>query len=309
MGKVWVVGLLLLSSALAQSFELRYELEFSSGLTISQAFTTNANWSLAGHLEGRYTLADTALNWVLNPSLRLAHQAQADLGLSELSWSLRQDPWLWSIGLERLALETARLSLPFSLETTTPLGQRIGLWSLRTQWSAESTRWRLGLLFKDDKPLALLSSRQAFSTFELEGHALYRHNQVLLGVGGSGTYFGLVVYGEVWALAYPPEWRYAVGLSGNLEGGLWTLEGGYTSPLPQTPPRRLLAGSVAWSAGQDSAWNLLGGLFWDADALHAQLAASHTLNLSDAELISSVAGQFGSAATLWVVGVKVRVFW
>lgn len=309
MGKAWLVGLLLLSSALAQSFELRYKLEFASGLALSQAFPANANWSLAGHLNGRYTLENTTLNLVLNPSLGLTHQAQADWGLSELSGSLRQDPWLWSVGLERLALETARLSLPFSLEATTPLGERSGLWGLRTQWSAEATRWRLGLLFKDGEPLALLSLRQAFTTFELEGHALYRHNQVLLGLGGSGTNFGLVMYGEVWALAYPPDWRYAFGLSGNLEGGLWTLEGGYASPLPQTPPRRLLAGSVAWSAGQDSAWNLLGWLFLDADALRAQLAASHTLSLSDAELISSIAGQFGPAPTLWAIGVRVRVFW
>ncbi|MCS7068730.1 MAG: hypothetical protein RMK51_04250 [Meiothermus sp.] len=256
----WFIGLSLwlvaacLQPTLAQTLETRLEVRFSTGLAISNAPLT-ASWGLGARLEARYDLSPLRFQLVLDPGVSFSRSVTPDAGLTELYALYREGELDVSAGLERLPLEVARLALPYSLEPVSPLGNRQGRWGGRVSWNPEATRLRLAVLEAGGRLVPALSLRREFGEFELEAHALYPARPVV-GLGGSGTVAGLVVYGEGWLLLNPSEARYALGLSGSLGEGWWTLEGGYATTLPLLPASHFLAGQWTLPLGEEARWNL-----------------------------------------------------
>lgn len=282
-----------LQLAPAQDLQTKLELRFTTALALNSAFPPSALWSLGAHLEARYTLEPFRLNLVLDPGVNFARGVTTDAGLTEAYGLYRQGELDLSLGLERLPLETARLSLPYSLEPLSPLGNRQGRFGARVSWNPEAARVRLALLEDSGQLVPVLSLRREFGDFELEAHTLYRSDRVLVGLGGSGTLDELVLYGELWALGYPTDWRYVVGLSGALGEGLWTLEAGRAAPSGLEPVRPLLAGQLSLPQGEDASWNVLAKLLLDSDALRVQAGLGYTLSLNDLQLESALTAQIG----------------
>lgn len=286
---------------LAQSFgieglETKLELRFTSALAINSALPPSAFWGLGAHLEARYNLEPFRLNLVLDPGVNFARQVVTDGGLTEAYALFRQGELDFSVGIERLPLEIARLTLPYSLERLSPLGNRQGRFGARVSWNPEATRIRLAVLEDSGQVMSVLSLRREFGDFELEAHGIYQGDKVIIGLGGSGTFADLVVYGEVWAIAYstyPPDWRYIFGLSGALGEGVWTLEGGYAAPSALEAVRPLLAGQLTLPQDETGSWNILGKLFFDPDALRSQMGLVYTLALDTVQLESALTAQFG----------------
>lgn len=294
-----------LQPAWAQSLETRLELRFSSTLAISNLLP-EASWGFGIHLEARYDLSPLRFQLMLDPGVRFSRSVTSDAGLTELYALYREDELDVSAGLERLPLEVARLVLPYSLEPVGSLGSRQGRWGVRVSWNPKATRLRLAVLEEAGRLVPVLSLRRELGEFELEAHALYPARPVL-GLGGSGTLAGLVVYGEGWLLLNPWEARYALGLSGSLGESLWTLEGGYASTLPLFPARHFLAGQWILPQGEEASWNLSAYLLLD-DPLRAQLSTSYTYLLSNYELNSTLAAEFGPQPWVLVFRLTIRGF-
>lgn len=290
-----------LQPAWAQSLETRLELRFSTALAIS-SLPPDASWGLGVRLETRYNLDSLRFQLVLEPGANFSRSVTTDAGLTELYALYREGELDVSVGLERLPLEVARLSLPFSLEPVGPLGNRQGRWGVRVSWNPEATRLRLAVLEGAGRLVPVLSLRGEFSDFELEAHALYPSRPVL-GLGGSGTLAGLVVYGEGWLLLSPLEARYMLGLSGSLGQSLWTLEGGYAGTLPG----HFVAGQWILPQGEETRWSL-GTYLWWAHALQAQLSTAYSYALSNYEFSVTLAAQFGPQPWRLLFQLNLRVF-
>lgn len=304
---------LLSSTGLGQDFgserlEWRASLEFSSAVALMGAAVPSGSWGLGAHLEARYRLEFGSLNLTLDPGVRFGTEVRTEAGLTEAYLLVPQGEFDLGIGIERLPLEVARLSLPYSLEPLGEFGQRKGLPVIRVSWNPEGARVRLAVLEVGCSAVPVLSLRRAFGDFELEGHALYRDDRAVLGLGGSGTLGTLVFYGEVWALTNPLDWRYAFGASGSLPDGLWTLEGGYTSVLPGAAPRRSLIGSAFFSQGENVGWNFSGALFFDTDAVRGQMNLAYSVAQDEANFSSSLTAHFGPQVTVWIARIVVQLF-
>lgn len=294
--RFWFVGLGLwvtvcFQPVYAQNLEARLELRFTSAFALSNS-PLSASWDLGAHLEARYDLNPLRLQLVLDPGVRFSRSPTAEAGLTELYALYREGELDVSLGLERLPLEVARLSVPYNLEPASLLGNRQGRWGARVGWNPQEARVRLAVLENAGRPLPILSLRREFGSLELEAHLLYPTRWVL-GLGGSGTAVGLVVYGETWLLLEPLEARYALGLSGSLGDGVWTLEGGYASFLPTLSPQHFLAGQWVLPQSEDRRWSLIAYVFFEP-ALYSQLAASHTYVLENYQLDSTLTAQFGA---------------
>ncbi len=294
-----------LQPALAQNLATRLELRFSTALAISN-LPLQAGWGLGGHLEARYHLSPLSLNLVLEPGASFSHQVTTHAGLTELYALYREGELDLSLGMERLPLEVARLSLPFSLEPLTPLGSRQGRWGARLSWNPPATRLRLAVLEDAGRALPVLSLRREFEAFELEAHALY-HSRPVVGLGGSGTLAGLVVYGETWLLLEPLKTRYALGLSGSLHQGFWTLEGGYASTMPLLPAAHFLAGQWIMPQGEEDTWNLSARLQF-VHPWQAQLTTAYTHNHPDYQMTGALSIGLGPQPPTLTFRLDMRVF-
>ncbi|WP_297859687.1 hypothetical protein [Meiothermus sp.] len=294
-----------LQPTLAQNLETRLEFRYSTALAISHTPLTTS-WSLGAHLEARYDLSPLRFQLVLDPGVRFSTAVTTDAGLTELYMLYREGELDVSAGLERLPLEVARLALPYSLETVGSLGSRQGRWGVRLGWNPEATRLRLAVLEEAGRLVPVLSLRREFGGLELEAYALYPARPVL-GLGGSGTVAGLVVYGEGWLLLDPPEARYALGLSGSLGEGWWALEGGYASTLPLLAASHFLAGQWVFTQGEDARWNLSTYLLLN-HPLRAQLSASYIYLFSNYELSSNLNVLLSNERTVLNIVLGVRAF-
>ncbi|HEU4741557.1 MAG TPA: hypothetical protein VFS50_08190 [Meiothermus sp.] len=311
-------GILLLLTAptYAQSFgveglETRFSLEFSANVLFSQPVPPTPAWELRGDLETRYARDAWSFNLALNPGLQVGPRVFTDWGLSEAYALYRWGDLDLSAGFERIPLEVARLSVPYSLEAVSPLGQRQGKLGARLTWNPENTRLRLAFLENPNGWFGLASLRHEFAGFELEAHLLAPSGQLVFGLGGSGTLENLVVYGEVWGLLPQwrfPQWRYALGLSGNLGEGLWTLEGGYASPLPGQPPRRFAAAQVSQPVGLEASWSAVAQLFFDPDGLRSRWAITYNPLLDAQEATYTVFVQLGPELPSGGVRVAFKLF-
>ena len=219
--------------------QLRYkgEVEIAASpslVSVNEVVTDSFGVSLRGHLEVDYELDSVDFRLVLDPAVSLSgsspDSALVQYGLTELFARYSLGNLELSAGLERLPLETARLSAPFRLEPVGNLGQPLGLLSARATLFTSDWRIRPALIYRvqDEQLGGVVSVRREFSSFDLEVHTLYL-DSFSAGLGGSGLIGDIVVYGEAWLLTDPWGVRGALGLSGYWGALLWTAEAAYAA--------------------------------------------------------------------------------
>jgi hypothetical protein len=274
--------------------------------------------ALKTHLEGDLTFDALGFYLVLDPSLTVNDKSEVEgkIGLTEVYGRYKVGEFDMSGGLERLPLETARLSVPFSLSEVSsdvsadsPKGSLAGLWGVRILWYPGDYRFRLASFYRaDDEQFGVaLSAKRFFGVFELEATAIY-DNHFTFGLNGSGLLGDIVVYGETWLLLNTPlangdtqtMLRGLLGATGYLGDSLWTLEAGYfpsfgaTSSYPQ-----LLA---QWQLPQDNTtWSLGAGAGLQNEQVIGLLAANIGVGEGDVStsfsLTTQVSREFISIST------------
>lgn len=262
----------------ARGAEIRTEFEFSTMATVGGGLPPLVQWKAAAHIDARFVLGPAAFVLTLDPGILLDGGSPGSWGLTEAYLQYRRPPFDFRVGVERVPLETARLILPFAIEPVDVLGTRLGRLGVRLAWFPDAaTRVRVALMEDGGRLLPAASVRREFSTFEVEAHALsVGGGRTAYGLGASGLAGDLVVYGEVWSLNLPAESRYAVGVSGSIRDGIWTIEGGYGAPQPGYAPRRQLAGQIAYRLTEELTLTGTARAFADRDAWRGQA----TLQLS-----------------------------
>ena len=298
-------------------------------------------WTLAGHLEAGYDLEPNdypvALNLVLDPSARFGRDVTTEPGLTELYAATTYGAIDFSLGVERLPLETARLSVPYSVETVGVRGVRHGVPGVRGVLYSGDWRVRGAVFYRDveqdvlENVTPLVSVRRTFASFDVEAHALYQ-NGIAAGLGGSGLVSDIVVYGEAWLLSDPGftdlSGRGTLGLNGNLASGTWTLEGAYLAPgvtslkddadvAPAqllSKPRPAVLGQVGLPLGDEgNMMSLTGDAFFDPDTpfdlgtVRTGVGAAYTL-FADAELTLGVGARFGPEPAAVSLSLSVKQF-
>lgn len=278
-----------------------------------------ATWFLRGliHLERRAALGAAAVTLTLDPGVLLD---LSGLGSTRWSWGLteaylrhRRGPYELRAGVERLPLESARLMIPFSVEPVDALGTRLGRAGLRVIWAPDAaTRVRAALLEHSGALLPALSLRRQFPSWELEGHALMLPaGRAAVGVGGSGLLGGLVAYGEAWTLTAPPEGRYAVGLSGSIRNGLWTLEGGNAAAavlggvVLDAEVRRQAAGQIVYRLSEELAITATARVFLDGGPDRGQAMVQFSRLNGNTEYALGVIALMGAGPPRGIVTVGV----
>jgi hypothetical protein len=280
---------LLLSTALAQ-VDTRGEITFGIAGTFSEAFSADVGWQLKGNVQAEYRVAPVVFRLALEPAVRFSEEVKGELGLAELYAHIALEDADLSAGLERLPLEYARLSLPFTIEPSNAFGQRRGVPSVRISYFTGDWRVRGAVNHQAGGLAPMVSVKRSFGAFELEGHALYAGRPVF-GVGGSGLAGGLVVYGEAWLLLTPLEARGAVGLSGFWEESLWTLEAAYAPGAVSPTAHPQLLGQLSLPQGTDASWNLTAGVAYASGGALGQASVGYSLTTPDERLLSaSVSG-------------------
>ena len=267
----------------------------------------------SGGLEWRITANPT---WQLtaqpdSPSARPgpAGSAPFEWALEEAYLAVRRAGWILSAGRERLPLEVARLSLPFSVEPVGPGELRLGVQGIRLTHLAGTARLRLAVLWEPSRLTPAVSWRWQGGPTVWEGHALLgadRGQPVTAGLSASEAVGNLVAYGEVW---YAPDWRYIVGLSGFWHETLWTVEAGRASPAPGERVRQLVAAQLAWQQGTDIAWSVTPYAFLDEDRMSGRLVVERTFVTGPHEVRLFGAFNMGSEPPAWSVGAGYRYFW
>ena len=285
------------SLSLAQ-LSYKGEIEVANDLSLAstnQALTETFGLTFRGHLELDYALDPIDFRLVLDPTVRLAGSDADNVlfepGLTEAFALYRLDSVDLSAGLERLPLETARLSVPFRVEPVNATGQALGLLGARASLFLDDWRVRPALVYRtqDEQLGGVVSVRREFSRFDLEAHVLYLDG-FATGLGGSGLIGDIVLYGEAWLLTDPWDGRGALGLSGYWGDLLYTAEVAYAAdPL-------------------DSDLNLDDGALGEVANPYPQLLGQFSLPQGDAgtvELNASVGVKdsvLGNSNTLQVIG-------
>lgn len=278
-----------------QNMDYKGEFGFLSGAMASQAGLTSS-FGLKAHLELGYENDAMQLRSVLDPALRinpntvsddfkLSDAFQLDIGLSELYFLYRQADWDISFGKERLPLETARLTLPFSLEPRSNSGAVQGVWGARAIYFPADFRLRSAVFFDAESIGGDISAKYFFGDMELEAHLIY-NRALSFGVTGSGLIDTVVFYGESWLLVDAPlpwnkkeratQFRLLLGANGFVWNDIiWTLEAGYL-PIGNLPSMAQLWGqiSVPNTGLEDVSVNLQGSLRLPETGLAATLGTA-----------------------------------
>ena len=309
---------LTLLTLLATSFSFaqlgyRGELILAADTTVIPGITESAGWTLAAHLEADYELGPLTFSLRLDPSLRVSEPVTAEPGLTEAYVAAPLGKVELSAGVERLPLEYARLTLPFSVERVNRRGVRLGVPGVRAVLYADPYRVR-GALFYQDVLTPLVSVRRSFGEFELEAAALYRDGLVA-GLGGSGAVGDLVVYGEGWFLADSADARGALGVTGFLGDRLWTLEAAYAPLITEAferggdllPAAPRLAGQIALFQDEDSSLELDARVGFPDTGVQVAPTLSYT-ELGDQELSAVLGARFGDTPAAVSLSVSVRTF-
>lgn len=291
------------------------DLEVGTGLAASSRaghLAVAPGLSLRAQLDASADLADFSVQLRLEPRLELrgpdAANARFAPGLSEAYALWRSGNLDLSAGLERLPLETARLSVPYRLEPLDALGRRQGLLGVRATLYLDDWRLRPALLYRlqDARAGSSLSLRRSFASFELEGHLSYLA-RFGLGLTGSGLLGDTVLYGEAWLLTGPWEGRGALGASGYLGEALWTAELAY-APLPLSPESAApqLLGQLGLPLGERGRFEASAGLALGSSALDsgalqllALAAAGYALELGDEHLRLGLSFSHSELASLY----------
>lgn len=263
------------------------------------------------HLEDRYALGPAVFNLTLDPGVLLDPSGPGawTSGLTEAYLQMRRGPVDFRLGIERLPLETARLMIPFSVEDVDIIGTRLGRSGVRLIWNPDASTRVRGALLEDGGTLRpVLSLRRQFPSFELEAHALaLAGGRAAVGLSGSGLVGRLVVYGEVWELTTPAEIRSAVGVSGSISNGIWTLEAGNAAaaavarliPDPGVMPQ--VAGQIAYRVSDELSLTGTARVLMDPDALRSQLTVQATRTAGNADYSVSVTALFGGGPSQGIV--------
>ncbi len=275
-------------------------------------------WVALIHLDVRLSYATSALVLRLDPGILAGPVGLGTWGLTEAYLEWRRPTFDLRAGVERIPLETARLTVPFSIEAADTLGTRQGRLGARLNWYADqATRLRLAMLEDEGRVQPLVSLRRAFTSFEVEAHALaFGEGRTALGAGASGLVGNLVAYGEVWTLSAPSETRYAAGLSGSIAGGLWTIEAGRAASLagalarlqPGVAPVRLqVAGQVMRRLSDEITISGTGRVFFDADARRGQAVLEITRAVGNAAYSVALVTMLGPEPAQIVATASVRL--
>ena len=264
-----------------------------------------AEWRITANPNLRLTVSDGSLpgqaGWQVSSQ-------PFEWAVEEAYLAARQGAWVVSVGRERLPLEVARLSLPFSVEPVSAGGVRLGLWGVRLARSSGATRLRLAALEQEGRVMPAISLRWQAGALDLEGHALLTADRrpVTSGLTASGLVGDVVAYGELWR---GPEWRYVGGLSGFWGDTLWTVEAGRAAPAPGQRVRRLVGAQFAWQQGAEVAWNVTQYAFIDEDGLRAQLAVDRTFATGPHESRLFASLTVGPGPLAWAIGAACRYYW
>ena len=307
--------------ALAQ-VDLRGEIELATDAAASGARRAQAGWTIAARLAVDVDLAPASVHLVLDPSVRFGATVAGEPGLTEaFALATLRDADV-SVGLERLPLETARLSVPYGVESVDRRGIRRGVWGARADYYQDGRRWRAAVFLdpRSERLAPLVGVRANFGSFELEARALFP-GELVVGLGGSGLVGDLVVYGEAWLLTDPWEARAALGVTGSLRDGGWTIEGGYLAPagglhvadlagVPPPVPRPALNAQLAWAldAFGDRSLTLGAGAAFDPDAVRTRLSAGYGASADDRAVNVSLVAALGPEPAALNLNLSVRHF-
>ena len=326
--------LLFLNLSFAQ-LSYKGEIEIATDLSlvsVNQTLTDTFGLSFRGHLEADYALDPVDFRLVLDPTVRLngsdAENALLEPGLTEAFALYRTGRVDISAGLERLPLETARLSAPFRVEPVNDTGQPLGLLGARASIFLDSWRVRPAFIFRtqDEQLGGVVSVRREFSSFDLEAHALYLDG-FTVGLGGSGLVGDIVLYGEAWLLTDPLDGRGALGLSGYWGDLLWTGEVAYAADPVDSDldlddlnlneaanayPQ--LLGQLSLPQGDAGSWELnaslglIDSVVEDSNTLQALGSLLYTHTESDYQLTAGPTFNHGELATVYGVRLGVTAF-
>ena len=287
----------------------RTELELGTIATGGAGGPPVIQWKAAAHIDARFTVGPAAFVLTLDPGILLDGPSQSSTGLTEAYLQYRRLPFDLRVGVERMPLETARLTLPFSIEPVDVVGNRLGWLGARLLWYPNpSTRVRLALIEDAGRMLPAASLRHEFPSFEVEAHVLSISGaRTAYGAGVSGLVGDLVVYGELWTLTSPSESRYALGVSGSFADGIWTIEGGYAAALPGAAPRLQLAGQIAYRLTEDLTVTGTSRIFSDPDALRGQAVLQLSWAAGNTEYSVSLATLLGPEPMQGVITAGVSV--
>ncbi len=291
------------------TWESRAELNLGAALITAPGTPSSLQWTLAGHVEVRAASARDTFTLTLDPGLLYDGGVQSVFTLTEAFLQTIQGRSYLSLGVERIPLEVARLTIPYSIEPVDILMTRAGVAGARLQWFPDDrTRVRVAVLGDGVRVSPLLSLRREFTDFELEAHALLHGGRTVLGLGGSGLLGTLVIYGEMWSLTDPQDWRYAGGVSGSVPNGLWTVEYGYASAVAGAPSRHQIAAQLVQQYGPEVALTVTGRLFADPDAYRSQVSLELARGVGDREITVSLVGTFGPEPAQVILAAGVRMF-
>lgn len=264
----WIAALALAAAgtALAQ-VSVRVEIPYgaSVGLASSGGVTAGeASLRTGLHVDAEAAFDPVHLTVRLDPSMTALDGAPVapggpgafasptwEPGLTEAYALVRQGRLDASAGIERLPLETARLTVPYQVDRTAADGRRRGLPGARASLYLDPLRLR-GAVFERGGSLGgALSVRADLTSAQLEAHAVILEG-LAFGASASGTVADTVLYGEAWLLTEPWRARAAVGASGYLADALWTAEVAFAPPtgLPDAAAVPQLAGqlNIPWPA-------------------------------------------------------------
>jgi hypothetical protein len=333
--KLFVFVFMLVSSISFAQFDYRGDVSLAGTTTyanveidLPNGETTRVNSAgfqvaLKTHLEGDLTLDDLGFYLVLDPTVSVDDKGELEgkAGLTEVYGRYKVGEFDVSVGLERLPLETARLSVPFSLSEVSredvsadsPKGSLAGLWGARVLWYPGDYRFRLASFYRtEDEQFGIaLSAKRFFGEFELEATAIY-DNHFTFGLNGSGLLGDIVVYGETWLLLNTPvtngtetTFRGLLGATGYLGDSLWTLEAGYfpsfsaSSSFPQ-----FLA---QWQLPQDNTtWSIGGGAGLQNEQVVGLLAASIGVSEDNLSTTFSLNSQLSSDLISISIGFELK---
>lgn len=308
-----------MSSIALGQLSFKGEIEVATDLSLASSnrtLTDSFGLTLRGHLEADYTLAPVEVRLVLDPTLRLPNSTVeasfVEPGVTEAFALYRMGSVDLSAGLERLPLEYARLSVPFRVEPVGKTAQPLGLVGARASIFLDSWRVRPVLIYRtqDEQLGGVVSVRKDFTSFELEGHALYLDG-FAAGLGGSGLLRDIVLYGEAWLLADPWDGRGVFGLSGFWGDALWTTELAYApNPLTGNSDAFLqVLGQVTLPQGDNGNWDLNLGLGLtdsrlrpDSSTLQGATSLLYTYTESDYQI--SLGPTFSYSEALTVYGLR-----
>lgn len=139
-------------------------------------------------------------------------------------------------GRVTLPVETARLTVPYTLTPPDERGRRIGLEGVRADLYVGSNRLQLAAVRLSGRWTPVAALRHASAGWEVSGRLLVEEDGLAAGVGWSGLIGEVVAYGEIWRVPGEADPRYSAGASGYVGDGLWTAELARAPLLPMTGP-------------------------------------------------------------------------